>query len=215
MAWQTKINGVPWHVDRYTRAEGDERRHSSRCKYHRKSDKYCAYHKEKCWGAAHCDIYCERNIDTNRIVKPKRQLSSFHGAHSVFIEDVFSENSISFSDVEIERDIRYYMEHGCFAHPIVVVLDDNKYILKDNYSIFFAAKELGLLEVLAEMGSESELGKWKKIRTVGTRVSINDECGVVKAVSLEENRVLIKMDSGKERLFNYYDALEKRSIDIE
>ena len=36
MSDMCKIQGTPWHVGRYTRQEGDERRHKSNCVYYRK-----------------------------------------------------------------------------------------------------------------------------------------------------------------------------------
>ena len=61
MGISTELTGTPWHVERFARAEGDEKRHSHRCKYFRSENKYCKYYCEKCRGATHCDYYQERN----------------------------------------------------------------------------------------------------------------------------------------------------------
>ncbi len=57
------FTGTPWHTDKFTRADGDPRRHRSRCVYH-KNDGGCAYYKEsRCHGAAHCDYYKENRLE--------------------------------------------------------------------------------------------------------------------------------------------------------
>ncbi len=61
MGISTELTGTPWHVERFARAEGDEKRHSHRCKYFRFDGKHCKYYSEKCRGAAHCDYYLERD----------------------------------------------------------------------------------------------------------------------------------------------------------
>lgn len=55
----SRMTGTPWHMERYTRDEGDERRHRSRCVYYRKSDAYYSEYIGKCRGAAHCTHYSE------------------------------------------------------------------------------------------------------------------------------------------------------------
>lgn len=57
MSEMSKIQGTPWHVGRYTRPEGDERRHRSNCVYFRKKDKFCTKCYVGCIGSAHCDYY--------------------------------------------------------------------------------------------------------------------------------------------------------------
>ena len=58
-----QFTGTPWHTDKFTRAEGDLRRHRSRCIHH-KGDGSCDYYKEsRCRGAAHCDHYKENRIE--------------------------------------------------------------------------------------------------------------------------------------------------------
>ncbi len=57
------LTGTPWHIEKFTRAEGDERRHKSRCAYYRKEGSYCAKYLDRCHGSAHCEYYKERSKD--------------------------------------------------------------------------------------------------------------------------------------------------------
>ena len=59
------MTGTPWHVERLTRAEGDPRRHRSRCVYFRKEDAYCCKYEFRCFGSAHCSSYKEKTRTEN------------------------------------------------------------------------------------------------------------------------------------------------------
>ena len=59
MGISRELTGTPWHVEKFTRSEGDEKRHRSRCFYHSTKDNYCIKYCEKCRGSAHCDYYTE------------------------------------------------------------------------------------------------------------------------------------------------------------
>ncbi len=54
-----RINGTPWHVGKWTRKEGDGRRHRSRCYYYVTEKRYCTQVCGECYGAAHCKWYKE------------------------------------------------------------------------------------------------------------------------------------------------------------
>ncbi|MBP3209918.1 MAG: hypothetical protein J6M64_08455 [Oscillospiraceae bacterium] len=68
MAKYGGISGTPWHVERFTRAEGDERRHRSRCIHYIKERKTCIKVAGPCNGAAHCKYYKEvvKNNDSTQ-----------------------------------------------------------------------------------------------------------------------------------------------------
>ena len=53
------MSGSPWHLEKYTREEGDDRRHKHRCIHYRISDNHCCYYNERCRGSAHCTKYIE------------------------------------------------------------------------------------------------------------------------------------------------------------
>ena len=59
MAYDKLISGTPWHVEKFTRADGDPRRHRSRCIFYDKANKLYAKTVGKCYGTAHCKYYKE------------------------------------------------------------------------------------------------------------------------------------------------------------
>lgn len=80
-----QLTGTPWHVDKFTRAEGDKRRHRTRCTHY--SDRgcsYCTLYGERCHGTAHCDFYEEKEqrsevsdeIETRREPQPTTKLNT-------------------------------------------------------------------------------------------------------------------------------------------
>ena len=52
-----KLEGTPWHIERFHRKEYDDRRHKSRCKYYTKEK--CTKLGHRCYGSAHCLYYVE------------------------------------------------------------------------------------------------------------------------------------------------------------
>lgn len=68
------LEGTPWHVERFTRKEGDKKRHRSRCIWYR-GHAYCAWHFEHCWGAAHCRHYCEEDPYKKTLEESKKPAS--------------------------------------------------------------------------------------------------------------------------------------------
>lgn len=98
-----RMTGTPWHIERYTRAEFDDRRHRSRCAYYKKPDAYCIRYSEKCRGAAHCPYYKEKDYATVNdsedvseeekivsVIKPKKQTQSLSDRES---KNLFPEGS--------------------------------------------------------------------------------------------------------------------------
>lgn len=35
------LSGTPWHIEKMTRKEGEEKRHRARCNFYRKEDNHC------------------------------------------------------------------------------------------------------------------------------------------------------------------------------
>lgn len=63
-----RMTGIPWHVEKFIREDGDDRRHRSRCIYFSKPDAHCSQYSGKCRGSAHCTYY--REYDPEAEPKP-------------------------------------------------------------------------------------------------------------------------------------------------
>ncbi len=67
MSKVSELTGTPWHVEKLTRNEGDERRHKSRCIYYRKKDSYCKYQYIECTGSRYCRYYeAKETVEDNK-----------------------------------------------------------------------------------------------------------------------------------------------------
>lgn len=53
----SNLQGTPWHLERFHRVEGDERRYKGRCKYYCDSNNQCAKRNGKCIGSGQCEEY--------------------------------------------------------------------------------------------------------------------------------------------------------------
>lgn len=73
MANLSQLSGIPWHIEKMTREEGDPRRHRSKCIYYDKSNRGCIYMNGCCIGSAHCTVYSETGYSSfdKNIVKAK------------------------------------------------------------------------------------------------------------------------------------------------
>lgn len=91
-----RLAGTPWHIEKHTRDEFDDRRHRSRCAYFQKLDAYCSRYSEKCRGAAHCPYYKEKDYgpsdvtedgseegNTSPVSKPKKKIQKFSDRESM------------------------------------------------------------------------------------------------------------------------------------
>ena len=91
----SKMTGAPWHVNKFTRQDGDDKRHRSRCKNYKKSYSLCLLYQGRCRGAAYCKHYQEtekastatsanlskqKERDTSKKESKMRKLSSLRGA---------------------------------------------------------------------------------------------------------------------------------------
>lgn len=68
MGIRKTMTGTSWHIEKFTREEGDPRRHRSRCIHYDKRTKECHFRSGKCIGSAHCMYYKEPitiNMESN------------------------------------------------------------------------------------------------------------------------------------------------------
>ena len=80
------MTGTPWHVERLTREEGDDRRNRRHCIHYREGT--CGIYGERCRGTAHCHYYesksisvkhkkHQRNKQLKEINEPPKQKKSY------------------------------------------------------------------------------------------------------------------------------------------
>ena len=70
-----RMTSTPWHTEILQKKESDSRRHRSRCKYYRHSDKQCSWYFTRCTGSAHCPCYKEITISSPKPAKKSNGLS--------------------------------------------------------------------------------------------------------------------------------------------
>ncbi|MBY5033644.1 hypothetical protein K6V78_00910 [Streptococcus gallolyticus] len=67
-----QLTGTSWHVGKFTRSEGDEKRHRGRCQFFEKG--LCLKLENRCQGSARCAIYRERRADFQEELPTFRQV---------------------------------------------------------------------------------------------------------------------------------------------
>lgn len=218
MANPSQLTGVPWHVEIPTMDENDTRRHKSRCEHY--DNGHCKQYATKCSGSAHCVYYLEKashNIDDE--IKPVALLNdkSFNGIKSIPINQIHIPEKIASSHPDVKKlnmVIEYFKKCGELDRPIVVEIKDEKYVLKDKYIRYLAARKLGLKNIFAEMGDENKIATRNKLRTIGTLVwikKINDAGEVIKATITQTT---IKSDNGSICTYDICKCLETGEIRI-
>lgn len=221
MAIAKKLSGTSWHYERFERAEGDDKRHRSRCiNYNAKNDGMCRFYCVRCFGSAHCDHYKEKTtaFTDERISQPvflKPKLVSFEGVKNISIDDIRVDSKFlckSPDKEKVEQLIQYYKMNRKMDKPIVVSIANNKYVLKDKYLRYYVAKKLNLREIPAEMGAPDQIKARDQLRTIGCRVlnTKNDSHG--KVVKVDISSVTIMFDDEKEREYDVQICLKSGLI---
>ena len=165
----SRMTGTPWHVNRFTREEGDKRRHKSRCKFYNKASGFCRKRHHECRGSAHCKYYDEAKVveelksndsamtrvsAKTDISAPKPKWTS--GIKSIPIDQIIVPDTfITPSKNKIDKLVEYYNEHKRLDKPIVVSYYGDKYFLEDKYLRYYVARQLGLKKIDAKLYSRS------------------------------------------------------------
>lgn len=223
MAGVNRLTGTAWHVERFERQEGDDRRHRSRCvNYKGRPDGYCSYYCVKCRGAAHCSHYAEKAVEQDEVTAPtvaKKTSAAvtFKGIKELKLSEIVVDKMFINrppKEKKISEVIEYYKKHGELDKPIVVSIENGKYKLQDKYLRFVVAKKLGLETVPAEMGTEEEIKERDAIRRVGTLVWQQKHAEVGEVIEASLSKVTIKYDDGRERTYDIHMALETKNIRV-
>lgn len=150
------LSGVPWHIEKFTRAEGDERRHRSNCKYFRKADAFCALYKEKCHGSAHCDnyVYIEKTYVTQPIVIKNQKKD--YGSNK--LSDEQKERLLAIKNKRYghrskeneKKDIKVgtHVNHNIFGEGIIVEINSYIVVQFDNGEIKRFKKDTNYFDII-------------------------------------------------------------------
>lgn len=192
MAGVNRLTGTVWHVERFERQEGDDRRHRSRCvNYKGKPHGYCSYYCGKCRGAVHCSHYAEKTVEQEEVTVPtvakKIQAAvAFKGIKELKLSEIVVDKMFINrppKEKKISEVIEYY-------------------------------KKLGLETVPAEMGTEEEIKERDAIRRVGTLVWQQKHAEVGEVMEASLSKVTVKYDDGRERTYDIHMALETKNIRV-
>lgn len=225
MANLTRLTGSPWHTEKMARAEGDPRRHRSRCVYYTKETRHCSKRVSTCAGAAHCPYYEEYDSEPAapppmpkpEPAKPRKTetASEFDGIKMIPMS-LIDMGKIHFHapDPKKVREVEaHYQKHGKLDKPVVVSVENGRYYLEDKYLRYFVAKKLGLTMIPARMGSYRDKNIDELIRKTGQMV-VHKHFGKghVKECTLEN--VVIVFESGKTITFQIKACIEGKIITI-
>jgi len=223
LAGLNRLTGTVWHVERFERQEGDDRRHRSRCvNYKGKPDGYCSYYCGKCRGAAHCNHYEEKAVEqeeihTTTVVKMNSGAVAFKGIKEIKLSEIVVDKMFINrppSEKKVSEVIEYYRKHGELDKPVVVSVENGKYRLRDKYLRMVVARRLGFENIPAEMGTEEEIKELDAIRKVGTLVWQQKHAEVGEVISATLSKVTVKYDDGRVRTYDIHTALGTANIRV-
>ncbi len=224
-----RMVGSPWHVEKMTRSEGDDRRHRSRCiHYSGKQEGHCDYFCVKCRGAAHCEKYDEYQIPKNEneslqqtsntnSAKKTDSCIEFTGIKNIPMNLIILDKNFMRAipkEKKIQKIREYIRINGQLDKPIAVTCNGSFYELQDKYLRYYVAKELGLKEIPAETGSKEELANYDKLRSLGTLVWVKKYGEAAEIIDFSLTRTMLRLDSGKEKTFDIHTSLKTGAIRI-
>lgn len=213
------LSGTPWHVEKMTRQEGDDKRHRSRCvNYEGKKTGHCKVFNEKCHGSAHCGEYKEIVANTKAqhpsIIKV-RSFESFEGIQHIPIADIIIDDKFiaaTPSKEKVKELKQYVSTYGSLDKPIVVSSIDKGYKLEDKYLRYYVAKQLGFDSIPAEMGTKEEIKIYDQLRRKGTLVWIKNMSEVGEVIEHTFERIKIRLDSGEEISYDMHKSIKSGTI---
>lgn len=210
MAGINQMAGTPWHVEKMTRSEGDDRRHRSRCEFYSKKTKCCSKTCGSCYGASHCPHYKENEtiiLNDDSSVTPKEktniEVASFEGIKMVSISMIkVDANKFKKPSVEKINEVANYVKtHGTIDKPISVSCKGSIYWLEDKYLRYYVAKQEGLKEVPIKISTEKQNHKIDRLWRVGTKLK-HKTLGEGIVSESTEKYIIVKFKSGVEKKMN-------------
>ena len=184
----------------------DERRHRKWCEHYREEDGLCYKTFAKCGGSAHCKNYKvvhranvyqppqpQRKVDN---APPSKYKQPFAGIQMIAMADIIMPKHKLHppSPKKVAELHKYYQEHGALDKPVIVSCAGKKYRLEDKYLRYYVAKELGLKEIPAQIGTEKEMKPEDAIRKKGTKLVHKSYGEVVVESSTLKHAVVINAE---------------------
>ena len=220
------MTGTSWHVERYERGEGDERRHRSHCMYFVREYCQCKKRNGKCIGSAHC---LEYEKVTERVeekeVKKEKYITAVYSNQS---KD-FEIRSIKLCDIVVDRHAAlpqiakrkteltkdFIRNNKQFKGPVLVEKRMNRsgYKILDGYIRYLVAKENGLKEMPAFIGNVTMYKHYLDFRINGTLVK-HKKYGTGTVIGSDIKTVLIKFDNGREMKFDTCMCMKNKMLEI-
>lgn len=201
-----RMQGTPWHIEHMRRKEGDPRRHKANCVHYYKKHNYCLIRNTDCMGSAHCMEYKDgkncspelKNENKSCSMPIKYDSTKLIPMVSIIsVKDKFKNPTAE----ELEREREYYCRHGRFSGNVTVYCYNNKYYVEKGYLYFCVAKLMGKKEINCKVKDTPDFETFDG-SVVGKRVK-HRFFGEGVILTLNDNRSIIRFDSGKEIEIDY------------
>lgn len=203
----------------------DERRHRKWCEHYSKEDGKCYKTLEKCGGSAHCKNYkvvhranaCQPPLTQKKVegTTQTKYKQPFQGIQLIDMADIIMPTHKLHppSPTKVAELHRYYQEHGTLDKPIIVSCAGKKYRLEDKYLRYYVAKELGLKDIPAKIGTKKEMKAEDAIRKKGTKL-IHKSYGEVIVESSTLKHVVVINSEGKHITLDIETCINKKLVSI-
>lgn len=222
MAGVHQMAGTPWHVERFARKEGDDRRHRARCVFYIKKDNYCRKRYGVCKGSAHCSFYKESDVDNtdqegNDSSSEKNPIPEFSkvfaGVKEIPLDQIKVYTLHGHPRDDVQKIIDHFHENGTFRSPVVVTYheEDGLYWLEDKYLTYFVAQKLNLKTVPAKIQKGISKTKGKEIFPVRSTV-YHPVFGEGQVKNIGSNLIKVQFSDGETRKFALDICIEKNLL---
>lgn len=185
----------------------DDRRHRKWCDNYRAEDGFCYKTFGKCGGSAHCKYYkatkkpCAIQSQPTQkpaepLMNPNHNKQPFSGIQLIKMKDILMPRHAVHPPApkKVAELKEYYAEHGTLDKPIIVSCAGTKYRLEDKYLRYYVAKQLGLQEIPAKIGTKDKIKPEDALRKKGSRI-LHTKYGVVTVIESDLKHVTVKTDN--------------------
>lgn len=168
------LSGTPWHIDILKKAEDDDRRHKSRCKYY--DEGTCFKNFINCRSSVHCSDYVEKEkIDIIKVSKKNNQKNEYqttvknivtHHTYQKRETQVRPKSIVILKDIDTQKIYFYNIENKKIKELNNIIFKTKKENKKVNLEKY--KKQYFLIKINSPIASMI-LGKY-----LGDRIHIKD-----------------------------------------